>query len=269
MRRLRLTGIALLAVSLAGVAVAGASYLTPARRKSASPARMPKPSSFVPGYGGPVSDQSSGRLETPVAPGPASTVSELEAAGAQPSTPQRVRGSFIVALAPGQNPDKVAADIARDYGGDAKLVYDNVIGGFQFVGPDDAGTRLAHDPRVRSVQPDYEAHLAESSAAVHLAAINATSSISAGNNGHGVRIGILDTGADLTHPDLAGQVASDSTGSCVGASYQDQNGHGTRTTSNAVGLDGLGVAPGAKAVVVRVFAGSGTSTTFATIACGV
>jgi hypothetical protein len=257
------------AIVLGAVAAGGSTYLPatgPGHRSAA-------PKGLVPGYGGPVSDQSSGALETP-SPSSVAPVNELEAAGSRPSRPERVRGSFIVALASGENPDQAAGDIARDYGGEAKLVYDNVIGGFQFVGPDDAGTRLAHDPRVRSVQPDYVATTAESSASTHLAADGATccASVSATNNGHGVRIGIIDTGADVHHVDISSQIASDSH-SCVSTSvspsYQDENGHGTRTTSNAVGLNGLGVAPGAKAVVVRVFSGTGSSTSFATVMCGV
>jgi hypothetical protein len=248
-----------LAVVLGGLASGGSSYLPTGSR----PSNLASPGSVVPGYGGPVSELASGNVE------PLVTNNELEAASSgHASAPQRVRGSFIVALAAGQNPRDVAATIAREYGGESGAVYDEVINGFNFLGPDDAGKRMASDPRIRSVQPDYEMHLAESSASTHLAAINQPPAIQAGNNGHGVRIGILDTGADFNHTDIKNNLSSDSTGSCVGAtSAQDLNGHGTRTTSNAVGL--IGVAPAAQAVVVKVFSGSGTSTTFANIACGV
>jgi len=249
----RRLGLLAMAVVLGLLSAGGATYLSPSS-SSRSPAAL------VPGYGGPVNDQQSGALSVET-----QTTNELEAAGT-PSRPQRVPGSFIVALAPGQDPHDVAMSIARDYGGEAGAVYDEVIGGFQFLGPDDAGKRMASDPRIRSVQPDYEAHLAESGSLplAHLVAIDQPAAISAGNNGHGVRIGILDTGADLvTQPDLTGQVASDSTdatgSNCTSptGSVQDQNGHGTRTTSNAVGLNGIGVAPGAKAVLLKVMDSSG------------
>jgi hypothetical protein len=224
-------------------------------------------------------------LETPVPANAAGSVNELEAAQA-PSQAKRISGSFIVGLAPGQDPHQVAMSIARDYGGEAGAIYDEVIDGFQFLGPDSAGKKMASDPRIRSVQPDYVAYTAESSAVTHLHADDAPC-VTAGTNqcgtpwytlgasGSGETIGILDTGADLTNqPDIDGNIDfADSTDASSGVcnakngSAQDLNGHGTRTTSNAVGA--IGVAPNATAVIVKVFPGSGSSTSFSNIACGV
>ena len=83
--------------------------------------------------------------------------------------------------------------------------------------------------------------------------------------GQGVRIGIVDTGADLDHPDLAGRVAAST--SCLnttGSAGQcrdtgdDQIGHGSHVAAIAAGTrdngEGVaGVAPGAQLVVARVF----------------
>ena len=87
--------------------------------------------------------------------------------------------------------------------------------------------------------------------------------------GQGVRVGIVDTGVDLTHEDLVGRVV-DST-SCVGAagdqskcngSAQDDQGHGTHVAGiiaankdNNIGI--AGVAPDAQLVVAKALNAAG------------
>ncbi len=90
--------------------------------------------------------------------------------------------------------------------------------------------------------------------------------------GAGVRIGIVDTGIDLTHEDLAGKVVASA--SCVNSggdpakcagSAQDDYGHGTHVAGIAAALTGngkgvAGVAPDAQFVIAKAFAGaSGTA----------
>ncbi|MEV3927675.1 S8 family peptidase [Actinomadura coerulea] len=78
----------------------------------------------------------------------------------------------------------------------------------------------------------------------------------AGYTGKGVKVGVLDSGIDTGHPDLAGAVvaAKDFTG---GGDVQDRNGHGTHVASIITG-DGVadpryrGVAPDAGLVVGKV-----------------
>jgi subtilisin family serine protease len=95
----------------------------------------------------------------------------------------------------------------------------------------------------------------------------------ANSTGSGVRVGIVDTGVDLNHEDLAGRVVESV--SCVGAagdaakcngSAQDDQGHGTHVAGiiaankdNALGI--AGVAPDAQLVVAKALnaAGSGTA----------
>lgn len=87
----------------------------------------------------------------------------------------------------------------------------------------------------------------------------------------GVTIGIVDTGVDATHPDLAGRIGA--TTSCIGTggdpskcggSGDDIDGHGTHVTGIAVADAGngqgvAGVAPNARVVVARVFQQATTS----------
>lgn len=86
----------------------------------------------------------------------------------------------------------------------------------------------------------------------------------AATTGEGVRIGIVDTGVDLGHEDLAGKVVAHA--SCVGSggdasrctgSGQDDQGHGTHVAGIAAasgdnGRGIAGVAPDAELVVAKV-----------------
>ena len=88
--------------------------------------------------------------------------------------------------------------------------------------------------------------------------------------GGGVRIGIIDTGIDLEHEDLAGKVVESV--SCVGSqgdpgkcegSAQDDQGHGTHVAGIAAaakdnGKGIAGVAPDAQLVVAKAINASGT-----------
>jgi subtilisin family serine protease len=83
--------------------------------------------------------------------------------------------------------------------------------------------------------------------------------------GAGITIGIVDTGVDMSHPDLAGKVvaAADCVGHpCIGGTAQDTHGHGTivsgiaaAVTSNGKGV--AGVAPEARLAVAKVLNSSG------------
>jgi subtilisin family serine protease len=90
--------------------------------------------------------------------------------------------------------------------------------------------------------------------------------------GQGIRIGIVDTGIDLNHEDLAGKVVAHT--SCVGSkgdpakcsgSAQDDHGHGTHVAGiasawkdNGKGI--AGVAPDAELVVVKALNADGSGT---------
>jgi len=88
--------------------------------------------------------------------------------------------------------------------------------------------------------------------------------------GTGIRIGIVDTGVDLEHEDLAGKVVEST--SCIGSqgdvakckgSAQDDQGHGTHVSGIAAawkdnGKGVAGVAPDAQLVVAKVMGAQGT-----------
>ncbi|MFJ8659110.1 S8 family serine peptidase [Streptomyces sp. NPDC093795] len=87
----------------------------------------------------------------------------------------------------------------------------------------------------------------------------------AGLTGKGVKVAVLDTGADLGHPDLAGRVA-ESKSFIEGQEVADRDGHGTHVAStvggSGAGSDGKekGVAPGATLAVGKVLSDEGSGT---------
>jgi subtilisin family serine protease len=80
--------------------------------------------------------------------------------------------------------------------------------------------------------------------------------------GAGVGVAVVDTGLDLSHPDLL--IATPCFSAFVGISCQDNHGHGTRVggiiaaRKNALGV--LGVAPDATLYAVKVFDATGQGT---------
>ena len=102
------------------------------------------------------------------------------------------------------------------------------------------------------------------------------------SSGAGALVAVLDTGVDLSHPDLAANIVGpgrdfvEPDGTCTGNrktgrtcvqdGAQDKNGHGTHVagtiaavTNNGVGV--AGVAPGARILPVRVLDAEGSGTT--------
>ncbi|MEU9706561.1 S8 family serine peptidase [Streptomyces sp. NPDC047981] len=103
-----------------------------------------------------------------------------------------------------------------------------------------------------------EAAMAESNAQ-----IGTPKAWEAGLTGKGVKVAVLDTGADLGHPDLKDRV-SESKSFIAGEEVADRNGHGTHVAST-VGGSGAGseanaekgVAPGATLAVGKVLSDEG------------
>jgi len=78
--------------------------------------------------------------------------------------------------------------------------------------------------------------------------------------GEGVKVAVLDTGIDMDHPDLDGQIVA--TQDFTGDGIQDVNGHGTHCAGiiaakiNDVGF--IGVAPKAKLIIGKVLGNDGS-----------
>ncbi len=81
-----------------------------------------------------------------------------------------------------------------------------------------------------------------------------------GLRGRGQRIGVIDTGIDAAHPDLAGRIERYRDFASPATEPQDPVGHGTHVAGTLVGGDGygtaIGVAPEARLLVARALGGS-------------
>ncbi len=83
----------------------------------------------------------------------------------------------------------------------------------------------------------------------------------AGIKGRGIKVAVLDTGIDETHPDFAGRIAA--TKSFIGGTARDDNGHGTHVAGIIAGSGAqsggkyAGVAPEASLVAAKVLGANG------------
>lgn len=100
-------------------------------------------------------------------------------------------------------------------------------------------------------------------------AIDAPEAWNAGYRGAGVKVGVLDTGFDLNHPDLAPNISNlsmDFTGQGLQYSLLDAFSHGTHTAGTIAAADNafgtIGVAPEAELVLIKVLYDEGYGSLF-------
>ncbi len=134
--------------------------------------------------------------------------------------------------------------------------------------PSTQAEQLEKLPGVRAVYPDRPVQLNLTESVPLIGADQVWKLKDAGNQavtGQGVRVAVIDTGIDYTHPDLGGCFG---TGCKVAAGYdlynndadpRDDNGHGTHC-AGIVAADGVlkGVAPGVTLYAYKVLSAAGT-----------
>ena len=164
----------------------------------------------------------------------------------------------IVRPSLGNGPAQAMGDIRKRGGTVEKWFW--LADAFVAQVPLDEVEPLAREQQVSAIR-DYGTMLAEG-----VPLVKAPYAWSAGYNGSGVRIGVLDTGVDAEHPMLAGRVSEqrDFTNSTSGV--QDVFGHGTHVAgiaagSNASGGRYNGVAPAAAIINAKVLNDAGYGST--------
>jgi subtilisin len=84
------------------------------------------------------------------------------------------------------------------------------------------------------------------------------------SRGAGVKVAVIDTGLDMTHPDLAGNIKGGWNAIAKSDNFNDDHGHGTHCGGNIAALDNsigiVGVAPKADLYGVKVLDADGSGT---------
>jgi subtilisin len=210
---------------------------------------------------------------------------DSESVPGQQISAQAIPERYIVVFKPDvADPRQAANENARQHGLTVSHVYQHALKGYAARIPAARLDAVRADPRVLLVSEDREVkaftheatHLDEVPTGVRRIDL-ADPSVSdqrLPNDGAGVAVAVLDTGIDLTHPDLAPNINTALGTSCIpGASTpNDDNGHGTHVAGTIAARDNgtgvVGVAPLATLVPVKVLdsAGSGSWTS---IICGI
>ena len=187
-------------------------------------------------------------------------------------------GQYIVVLKPGVS-RVTAVQQARALGGEVFMQYGHALNGYAARLPEAAVAQIERNPHVAFVTPDGEVSAAAAcnpAAAQCLPAgidrIDADRSSARSGDGRGsvsVNVAVLDTGIDVSNPDLNVVGGKDCS---AGKGLGDPDGHGTHVAGTIAALDNgigvVGVAPGARLWAVRVLNQNGLGA-FSRIICGI
>ena len=196
----------------------------------------------------------------------------MVAAGSAAAPASAERATYIVVLDDSvTDVEATARSLAHGVGGELGFVYEYALKGFSATLSAQAASALARNPRVAFVSPNGTVHMTEQTTPTGVSRIDAPVSAQTGT---GIRVAIIDTGIDLDHPDLAGNIDQSRGVDCIspGTSADDDQGHGTHVAgtvaaiSNSEGV--VGVAPGATLVPVKVLNSQGSGT-WDQVICGI
>ncbi|WP_372728929.1 S8 family serine peptidase [Nocardioides sp.] len=183
---------------------------------------------------------------------------------------------YIVVLKDSVDARTVAPQQAAQLGFDLGHVYHSALQGYSaWLSPAEADL-VAASPMVRWVQKDTPVSIDAQSTPTGINRSNADASPTAKINGVDERVNVdvavIDTGADLTHPDLNIYRAGAKNCSIGAINANDMHGHGTHVAGTIGALDDtkgvVGMAPGARIWPVKVLTDAGTGLN-SDVICGI
>lgn len=157
-------------------------------------------------------------------------------------------------------PGKPDKDMVRDHGGKIKYSY-NTIDAIAAKLPSRAIDALRKNPNINYIEKDFKVSIVAETLPYGVDRINAEL-VHPFNKGTGIKVAVIDTGIDYTHPDIDGNYIG-GIDLVNGDAYPlDDNGHGTHVAGIIAAEDNdfgvIGVAPEAHLLGVKVLDKSGS-----------
>jgi subtilisin family serine protease/PKD repeat protein len=160
-----------------------------------------------------------------------------------------------------QTPGQTEEALVRGFGGDVKYTY-RMIPAIAASIPETAIPGLLRNPKVTIIEPDIQVHSIGDTYPWGVTQIGAYAVHQSGITGQGVKVAILDSGIDYTHPDLASVYAGGYDFVNGDTDPMDDHGHGTHVAGTiAAAADGagiIGVAPGVEVYALKVLNKNGS-----------
>jgi subtilisin len=174
--------------------------------------------------------------------------------------PAQAAQRSIVVMASSATPSQVGA-LVSGCGAVPDFTYDVALKGFAASLTPAQLAKVQADPLVKYVEPDAVLTTCAETMPWGVNAVTPTST----PTGTGIGVAIIDTGINLAHPDLAGNIVSGVNFVKAGAAPEDDNGHGTHVAGTVAavlgnGIGYSGVAAQAKVIPVKVLNRQGSGT---------
>lgn len=202
---------------------------------------------------------------------------------AKPEKDDKIPGQYIVVLKDDvKDVDFVAGDIEKKHRGARFATYKHSLKGFAVNMTSEEAEKVKKDSRVEFVSEDRAVNIlgrlenaktVVSQAQVAPTGIKRIGAVSSTAKGLGIAVAVIDTGIDLSHPDIEANILN-SGKSCIrqAKTAKDDNGHGTHVAGTIAALDNgigvIGVAPKAKLIPVKVLDRNGSGT-WSSVICGI